>query len=197
SARFTALRSPDSTCCSVWSLRLCCFDFWCRRWLIHELRRISLPLRVSRTRLAMPFRVLILGTCRGLLGRRSGLAARGQDHEEVLALEQRLPLDDRERARVVRDPVEDLPPDVLVHHLAASEHDRDLHLFAGFEELLQTLELGLKVVLGHLRPKLHLFQLDDVLLPPLFLLSFDRVELEASVVHQAADRRARLRRHLD
>src|SRR5579862_9190752 len=135
SARLTALRSPWATCCSVWSLRLCSLDFWCSRWLVHELRRISLPFRVARTRLTIPLRVLSLGTGRALLPGGAGgrLPAGGQDHEEVLALEQRLPLDDRERARVVGDPVEDLPADVLVHHLAASEHDRDLHLLACFE----------------------------------------------------------------
>src|SRR6202007_747966 len=113
----TALRSPWATCCSVWSLRLCCLDFWCSRWLIHELRRISLPFRVRRTRVALPLGVLILGTGRCLLRRGAGLAARGQDHEEVPALEQGLALDDRERARVIGDPVEDLPPDFLGHPL--------------------------------------------------------------------------------
>src|SRR5438270_3528422 len=198
-ALLTVLRSPCATCCSVWSLRLCSFDFWCSRWLVHELRRMSFPFLVARTRLTIPLRVLSLGTGRALLAgdARRGLPAGGQDHEQVLALEQRLPLDDGERARVIGDPVEDLPADVLVHHLATSEHDRDLHLLACFEELLQTLELGLKVMLRHLRAQLHLFQLDDVLLPPLLFFSLDRIELEASVVDQAADGRARLRRHLD
>src|SRR5579859_1549866 len=194
-ARFTVFLSALETGCSVWSMRLCRFDFWCRRWLVQELRRTSFPFRVTRTRLAIPFIVFCLGTGRGLLLR--GLARRREDHEQVLAFEQRLPLDDRERARVVAHPVEDLPPDVLVDHLAAPEHDRHLHLLAGFEELLQALELRLEIVLGHLRPELHLLQLDDVLLAALVLLALDGLELVASVVHQAADRRARLRRHLD
>src|SRR5439155_9666600 len=89
--RHIVLRSALETGCSVWSLRLCFLDFWWRRWLIQELRRTSLPFRVTRTRLAMPFWVLILGTGRlGLL--RCRLTARRQDHEEVSTLEQRLAL---------------------------------------------------------------------------------------------------------
>ena len=52
-------------------------------------------------------------------------------------------------------------------------------------------------MLGHLRPQLHLLELDDVLLAPLVLLALDGLELETSVVHQPRDRRLRLRRHLD
>src|SRR5947199_6170137 len=81
-------------------------------------------------------------------------------------------------------------------HLAAPELDCHLFLLACFYELLQPFELGLEIVLGHLRPQLHLLELDDVLLAPLVLLALDGLKLEASVVHQAADRRARLRRHL-
>jgi hypothetical protein len=51
-------------------------------------------------------------------------------------------------------------------------------------------------MLRHFWAKLHLLQLDDVLLAPLVLLPLDGLELEASVVHQPADGRARLRRHL-
>src|SRR5207248_5958928 len=194
-ARRTVFRSAFDTGCSVWSLRLCSFDFWCRRWLIHELRRTSFPFRVARMRLAIPLRVLSLGTVRRLLGR-ACRAGGGQDHEQVPALEQWRPLHDRELARIIGHPIEDLAPDLLVHHLATPEHDRHLHLLAGFEELLQPLELGLKVVLRHFWTQLHLFQLDDVLLAPLVLFALDGLELEASVIHQAADRRAGLRRHL-
>src|SRR5713226_3819974 len=159
---------------------------------------MSLPVLVTRIRLEIPFWVLSLGTggC-GLLGGRRGLAARREDHEQVLALEQRRALDDRERLRVVRDSVENPPSDVLVDHLPAPEHDRHLYLLSCFEELLQTLELRLEIVLGDLGSQLHLLQLDDVLLAALVLLALDRLELVASVVDQAADRRARLRRHLD
>src|SRR5439155_188279 len=92
-----------------------------------------------------------------LLGKPEALGA-GEDHEEVSALEQRLALDDRERLGVVRDAIEDPPADILVDHLAAPEHDRHLDLLSCFEELSQTLELGLEIVLGDLRPQLHLLQ---------------------------------------
>src|SRR5690242_19297585 len=196
SARRTVLRSALETGCSVWSLRLCFFDFWCRRWLVQELRRTLLPLRVTRTRLARPFMVFCLGTGRSQLLRRS-LAAGLDYHEQVPALQQGLAFDDRELLGVVRHALEYIPPDLLVDHLAAPEHDRHLHLLSSFEELLQPLELRLEIVLRHLWAKLHLLQLDDVLLAPLVLLALDGLELVASVVHQAADRRVRLRRHLD
>src|SRR5207245_11620709 len=89
------------------------------------------------------------------------------------------------------------PPDVLMHHLAAAEHDRHLYFFACLEELLQTLELGLEIVLNHLQPQLHLLKLDDVLLAPLVLLALDGLELEASVVHESRDRRLCLQHHLN
>src|SRR4029077_7299402 len=158
---------------------------------------MSLPVLVTRMRLAMPLRVLSLGTGGLLAGaRRRSLATGREDHEQVLAFEQRLPLDDREGACVVSHPVEDSPPDVLVDHLAAPKHDRHFHLLACFQELLQTLELGLEIVLGHFRPQLHLLELDDVLLAALVLLALDGLELETTVVHQPRDRRARLWRHL-
>src|ERR1700737_563090 len=199
SARRTSLRSAFATGCCLWYLRFRFFDLCSSKWLFHALARISLPVLVTRIRLAMPLRVLSLGTGRSLLpgGGRRALSARGKDHEQVLAFEQRLALDNREWARVISDPVEDSPPDVLMHHLAAAEHDRHLYFFACLEELLQTLELGLEIVLGHLGPQLHLLELDDVLLAPLVLLALDGLELEASVVHQPRDRRARLWRHLN
>src|SRR5258708_7260022 len=126
------------------------FELCSSRWLFCELARMSLPVPVTRIRFAMPFCVLILGTGRSLLdggrgrGGRGGLPAGREDHEEVLALEQRGALDDRELLRVVRDPVENSPPDVLVDHLAAPEHDRHLNFLSCFEELLQTFELRLR-----------------------------------------------------
>src|SRR6266567_8093344 len=106
-------------------MRLRFFDLCSSRWLFQALDRMSLPVLVTRILFAKPFRVLSLGTGGLLAGARRGALPGGrEDHEQVLALEERLSLDDRERARVVGHPVEDSPPDVLVHHLAASKHDR-------------------------------------------------------------------------
>src|SRR5438445_3607678 len=196
SSRRTALRSALSTGCLSSYLRLRFCDLCSSRWLFHELERTSLPVEVTLIRLAIPLRVLILGTGRHRLLRRGRLAARREDHEEVLALEQWGALDDRELLRVISHPVQDPSTDVLVHHLPTSEHDRHFHLFAGFEELLQPFELGLVIVFRHLGAELHLLELGDVLLAPLVLLLLYGLELVASVVHQAADRRLRLRRHL-
>src|SRR5438105_459520 len=155
-------------------------------WLFQAWARISLPLAVTRMRLAMPLRVFNLGIGRGR-----------QDQEEVAALHDRRPLHHRDVLGRVRHPVEDPSPDLLVDHLAAPEHDRHLDLLALLQKLFDALELGLEVVLGHLRPQLHLLELDDVLAPPLVLLLLDRLELVLAVVDQPADRRLRERSELD
>src|SRR5467141_747777 len=211
SARRTSLRSALATGCSFSYVRFRFLDLCSSRWLCHAALRISLPVLVTRILFAKPLRVLILGTGGGLLGGallshlrgcRGGrlwdrLPAWSEDHVEVLAFEQGGALDDRERLRVIRHPIENPPADVLVHHLPSSEHDRHFHLLACFEELLHPFELGLEIVCRHLRAELHLLELDDVLLAPLVLLLLYGLELEASVVHQPGDRRLRLRRHLD
>src|SRR5260370_21491921 len=103
---------------------------------------MSFPFRVTRTRLAMPFWVLSLGTRRHLfLGGRGALAARRQNHEQVLALQQRLAFDDRELLGIIGHALEDLPPYLLVDHLAAPEHDRHLDLLSSFYAFLQTYSL--------------------------------------------------------
>src|SRR2546421_2474179 len=112
---------------------------------------MSLPLRVTRTRLAMPFCVLILGTgCGRLL--RHALTARREDHEQVLALEERLAFDDRELLGVVRHALEDLSPYLLVDHLAAPEHDRHLDLFSSSRDCRKPLDLVLKARFSTFRP---------------------------------------------
>src|SRR5260370_24159018 len=198
-ARRHSLRSAFAAACFFAKLRLRFSDLCSSRWLFQALARMSLPVLVTRMLLANPLRVFILGTGGGLLGgaHSASLAAGREDHEKVLAFEERLALDDREGTCVIGHPVEDSPPDVLVHHLAAAKHDRHFHLLPCFQELPQTLELGLEIVLGHLRPQLHLLELDDVLLAPLVLLALDGLELESSVVHEPGDRRARLWRPLD
>src|ERR1700737_670368 len=158
SARRTVLLSAFDTSClfSYFRFRFC--DLCCSRWLLNADARTSLPFLVTRIRLAMPFWVLSLGTGRLLrsalrraLRRRLGCAlSRGglaraapawrQDHEQVLALEQGLALDDREVLGVVRHALQDLAPYLLVDHLAAPEHDRHLYFFSSFEELTQTFE---------------------------------------------------------
>src|ERR1700736_5669973 len=170
-------------------------------WLFQACLRSSLPVRVTRMRSAMPLRVLSLGTLGGLLGFRGGrpggvgrgLVAGGQDHEQVAALHYGSALYDGDLLGRVRDPVEQPPPDVLVDHLAAPEHDRHLDLLALLQKLPHALELRLEVVVRHLRPQLHLLELDDVLPPPLVLLALDALELEPTVVQQPANWRARLR----
>src|SRR6195256_978902 len=177
------------------------FCFLCSNmWLFQAWARINLPVAVTRIRLAIPFRVLILGTGRGSFWFRffgGGLGVRGEDQEEVAALHDRSALDDRDVLRRVRHPIEDPSPDLLVDHLAAPEHDRHLDLLALLQKLLDALELGLEVMLGDFRPELHLLELGDVLAAPLVFLLLDRLELVLAVVDQAADGRLSLRRELD
>src|SRR5437879_3782406 len=81
--------------------------------------------------------------------------------------------------------------------LSTAEHDRDLDLLTLLQERPHAAELRLEVVVGDLRPKLHLLELDDVLAAALVLLPLDRLELVATVVEQPAHGRAGLRCHLD
>src|SRR4030088_1961573 len=92
--------------------RLRLADLCANRWLFQACLRISFPFRVTRTRSAIPLRVLSLGTLRILLGRspRTGSDCAGwwcwlvqgrEDHEEVAAFHDRLALDDRDVLRRV------------------------------------------------------------------------------------------------
>src|ERR1700694_1583539 len=169
-------------------------------WLFQAWARISLPVEVTRIRFAMPLRVFNLGTGGGsfwfsFFG--GGLRVGCEDQEEVAAFHDGRALDDGDVLRRVRHPIEDPSPDLLVDHLTAPEHDRHLDLLALLQKLFDALEFGLEVVLGHLRPELHLLELDDVLAAPLVLLFLDRLELVLAVVDQAADGRLSLRRELD
>src|SRR5260370_16728761 len=91
-------------------------DLCSSRWLFQALARISLPVLVTRILLANPLRVFILGTGGGLLGgaRDASLPARREDHEKVLAFEERLAPDYREGTSLISHPLPAPPPHLLV-----------------------------------------------------------------------------------
>ena len=94
------------------------------------------------------------------------------------------------------EPIEKVLADVLVHHLAAAEHDGELDLVALLEEGLDGMELRLEVMLADLGAKLHFFDLDDVVLAASIFIFLQALEFELAVVHDPGYRRLRLGRDL-
>src|SRR5262245_14101147 len=86
--------------------------------------------------------------------RRGALLVREQDRH-ALALVGARALDLREVLEVVDEALQERFAAVLVHDLAASEHEADLHLVALLEELLRVPELDLVVVLLGLGAQTH------------------------------------------
>ena len=84
----------------------------------------------------------------------------------------------------VREPVEQVPPDVGVAHLAAAELDRDLDPVAVLQELDGAPDLGVEVALADLRPEPDLLELDRALVAPGFLLLAGLLVLELAVVEE-------------
>ena len=82
-------------------------------------------------------------------------------------------------------------------HLATPEHDRDLDLGPVVQKTHHVPFLGLVVVAVDLGPHLHLFDHDLRLLLSRLSLSDRLLVLELSVVHDPADGRVGLGRHLD
>src|SRR5574340_193142 len=168
--------SAASTSPSWRKLRLRLGLFFSRMWLLKAFARLILPVPVSLKRFAVPLWVLTLGI-RCLLflsvrGLRNGLVrvvrarrlrlhdflANGRhEHEHVAALELWLAFNECDLVDLALELLQDREPALRVHHLAATEHDRDLHLRAAFQEAHDVLLLGLVVVLVDLRPELDLF----------------------------------------
>jgi hypothetical protein len=125
------------------------------------------------------------------------LGQRAEDHDHVPALDERVALDDGDVLELRGHAVEKLASELLMNHLAAAEHDRELDLVPVLEKVLDVPELGAEVVVADLGTELHLLQADKVVLLAGVLLALEGVELEASIVHEAAHRRLCHRRHLD
>ena len=197
------------------------------RWSRNACLRRILPVPVTRNRLAAPRCVFILGMvvslgegrvatgrsaqavraqalglgrrllCLGLGGADTRLAQGVQHHRHVATVLAGRRLDRGVLGHLLRDPLEDLAPDLRVRHLAAPEHDRELDLRSFAQEALDVLHLGFEVVPVDLGPELHL--LDDDVGRPLarFLASLILFVLPLAEVHDPANRRISVRRNLD
>src|SRR5256885_871939 len=68
------------------------------------------------------------------------------------------------RGQVARDPIKELAPDVLVHHLTATEPQGHLGLVALGQEARQITQLDLVIRLPRAGPEFHFLDLDLLLL---------------------------------
>ena len=96
----------------------------------------------------------------------------------------------------VGHPIQDSSAQFGVLHLSSSEHDRDLDLASLAEEPLDLPGLGGKVADPDLGPVLHLLDQDTGGLLSGLLGLLGVLVLELPVVHDPANRRVRLIRHL-
>ena len=100
-------------------------------------------------------------------------------------------------AQLFLHPFEHAPTQVLMRHFPATEADGELHLIFVLQELVRVAHFGLIVVVFDARAHLDLFEFDNLLalagLVGLFLL----LVFELAEVHDLADRRVYVRRHLN
>src|SRR5262245_41873781 len=176
----------------------------------------SLPEAVRLKRFAAPRCDFILGmgfffSCGGLVCRRlargglfgpsrclDGLSIRYQHHREEASVHLRRSLHRHQRPEQLLDVIELLVAVLAVGHLAPAEHHRDLDLVSVQQEASRILELELEVVLVRRGTHLDLLERGGAALAlglagRRLLLLF---VLVLAVVHDPADRRARIRRDL-
>src|SRR6266542_583236 len=106
-------------------------------------------------------------------------------------------LGDRDVRHRLHHLVEHLPPQLGVRHLAPLEAHRDLRLVTFLEKASHVLQLEVEVVLLGLGPHLDFLHENRRLLLARFLLAPGLRVLVLAEIHDAADRRIRLGRHLD
>src|SRR5829696_9090391 len=188
--------------------------------------RCSLPLPVTRTRLAVPLCVLFFGMVKGFssqgrsrvgcrltkvrsagllgLGRRLargahdlGVLVRGHDHHHVAAVLLGRGLHEAELLDVVGQSLQQPEAELRPGLLAPAEHDGDLDLVARTQEPLHVTLLCQVVVRVDLRPELHLLDDGEGLVAAGLTRLLRALVLELAVVHELADRRPGHRSHLD
>jgi hypothetical protein len=101
------------------------------------------------------------------------------------------------RTELLGELVEQGLAQVRVRHLAPTEEDGDFHLVPGIEEFRRLPPLGFEVVVVDLGPDADLFQLDDMLMATGLTLLAALLVAVFAVVHEPADGRHGIRRHLD
>src|SRR5262245_32272757 len=143
-------------------------------------------------RLGFTSRTILRAAVRTRLGR-----LRHHDHGQGPSLAPCRDLHGGDLGQVGDDAVDQPATKVLVGHLPAAEHDRELHLVPCLKELLSVVHLEAVVVILDLRTHLDFLEVRHVLL----LLRLTRLAalfvLVLPVVHDAAHRRPRGGRHLD
>src|SRR5215472_10177615 len=101
------------------------------------------------------------------------------------------------RCEVARHPVQELTPEILVHHLTAAEPQGYLGLVALGEEAGEITQLDLVIRLARAGAKLHFLYLNLLLLALGGVGFLVLLEQELPVIHDAHDRRLCGRRYLD
>src|SRR5215216_919915 len=125
------------------------------------------------------------------------LFLRSEDHDHVASVEVGLALDAPQVFEVVGDSPEEPLAELRMLHLAAPEHDRDLHLVATAQKAFDVSSLGVEVVVAYLGPELYLPHVDVDLLLAGGLAGLLLLVFVLAIVHQADHRRIRVRGDLD
>src|SRR6185295_10575091 len=115
--------------------------------------------------------------------------ARADHHDHLPSFHERLLLYRAVLFQVGLHPLQQLHAELLVHHLASPESQRDLGLVAVRQELDEITQLDLIVALFRARSKFHFLDLDLLLLAPCRLSFLVLLEHELAVVHDSTDRR--------
>ena len=93
--------------------------------------------------------------------------------------------------------IEQAPPDLRVGHFSPAEQDGQLYLIAMIEELRGLAALGFQIVIVDLRTNPNFLELDDMLILARLTLLAALLIPELAVIHQAANRRHRVRSHFN
>ena len=122
---------------------------------------------------------------------------RGHEHDHGPPFHARRLFDRTVRAKLFGQLIEQRAAQIGMGHLTAAEEDGQLDFVPGIEELRGLTSLRFEVVVVDLGPDADLFQLDDMLMTARLPLFAALLVAELAVVHEPADGRHRIWRHLD
>ncbi len=169
-----------------------------RKWLFIPLVLMILPVAVTLNRFLAPLWVLSFCFVTGLRPFPFVLTLFGLQrtkmHRHRAPFHSGRLLDVSMRPKLLRQLIEQSPPDIRVSHLPPAKEDGQLHFVPAIQELGRLATLRFQIVIVDLRANPHLFKLDDMLILARLALLAALLVPELAVVHQAADRRHRVRR---
>jgi hypothetical protein len=119
------------------------------------------------------------------------------EHDHGPALHARRLFDRAVRTELIGELIEKRLAQIRVGHLATAEEHSQLDLVSGVEELRGLTTFRLEVMVVDLGPDADLFQFDDVLMAAGLALFAALLVPELAVVHEPADGRHRVGRHLN